>query len=167
MSFEERQFDSDYYCIEITYTLPFLSKACYIRQKEVDDSVVFTKFSFSNDDQELPSPVLFAKIPFIQFMRKIYLFSDYARQNKCLSIVQERFAFPHRYIVKDAQDMTIGFIESKSLMFNRWWNILDNQGIEIGSLREIVEGNIAQGFKFGIQRRTFSFDFYFQNERVG
>lgn len=166
MSSEQDKLYLDTYFIDMTYKLPFLSKVFYVREKEIPNEVIFAKFSSSKEGQNYPEAILSTTIPFFQFMRKVYVYSDKKREHKYFSIIQSRFAFPHRYIIRDEQDAVIGFIETRSLLFKRAWSIIDKQGMEIGSLRENVGDNIAEEFRFTIQK-VFSFSFFIQDRMIG
>ncbi len=165
MPFEQKKLDLDTYFIDRTLTFSS-PKVFYIREQEVPDDIIFAKFSFPKRDQPLPDAILFAKAPFFQFMKKVYVYSDEKRQHKYFSIIQRRFAFPHRYVVRDEQDVIIGFIETKSLIFNRIWRIIDNQGIEIGSLKENLGDNIREEFRLSIQK-SYSFSFFLRDQIIG
>jgi len=166
MPFEQDRLCLDTYFIDMTYKLPFLSKVFYVREKEIPDELIFAKFSALKKGLESPEAILFTTIPFFQLMRKVYVYSDEKREHKYFSIIQNRLAFPHSYVIKDKQDAIIGFIESKSLIFIRAWNIMNEQGIEVAILKENIGDNIVEGFKFSIQK-SFSFGFFIQDKMIG
>lgn len=141
---------SDSFVITKKYTNLFIQKYCILKENSSD--IIFH-----------------AAISIWQSLvrTKVNVYSNGGEPRIIFSVCGKVFAIPEVYVVRDADNLAIGYIKHPLVSFGGMWNIEDIHNKQIGFLKENFLSNIKENFWFIYLHYFYRFSFFVDNQDVG